>query len=68
MVKSTMNITSIALMVVGAGLAFWGYKKSEGLESQLTNAFTGSHTDNVMALYISGAVCIAIGIYLFLKK
>lgn len=68
MVKSTMNITSIALMVVGAGLAFWGYQKSGGLESQLTNAFTGSHTDNVMALYISGAVCIAIGIYLFLKK
>ena len=66
--KSTMNITSIALIVVGAGLTFWGYQKSGGLESRLTNALTGSHTDNVMALYISGAVCLVIGVYLFLKK
>lgn len=68
MAKSTMNMTSIALIVIGAGLAFWGYQKSGGVKSQLTNAFTGSQADNVMVLYISGAVCLAIGIYLFLKK
>jgi len=66
--KSTIKTTSIALIVVGAGLAFWGYQKSGGLESKLTNALTGSHTDNVMMLYISGAVCLAVGAYLYLKK
>jgi len=30
MAKSAMNITSIALMVVGAGLAFWVIKSLRG--------------------------------------
>ena len=66
--KSTMKTTSIALMVVGAGLAFWGFQKSGGLESKLTSALTGSYSDNVMMLYIIGAVCLAVGVYLYLKN
>ena len=66
--KSNTKITSIALIVAGAGLAIWGFQKSGGLESKITSALTGSHTDNVMMLYISGAVCIAIGVYLYFKK
>lgn len=66
--QSTKIITSIALIVIGTGLALWGYQKSGGLGSQLSNVFTGSHTDKVMALYISGAACLAVGIYLYIKK
>jgi hypothetical protein len=66
--QSTQTIASVALVVVGTGLAFWGYQKSGGLGSKLSNVLTGSHTDNVMALYIGGAVCIAVGIFLFFKK
>ena len=66
--KSTIKTTSIALIAVGAGLAVWGYQKSGGFESQLSSALTGSHSDNVMMLYISGAVCFAVGIYLYIKK
>ena len=66
--KSTKQITSITLMAIGAGLALWGYQKSGGFESQLTNVLTGSHSDNVMMLYISGAACLAVGIYLYIKK
>ena len=65
---STTNIASIALIVVGAGLAIWGFQKSGGLESKITSALTGSHSDNVMMLYLSGAVCLAVGVYLYLKK
>ena len=68
MSKSNKKIISIALMVVGAGLAIWGFQKSGGLESKISSALTGSQTDNVMMLYISGAVCLAIGVYLYLKK
>jgi len=68
MSKSNTKIMSIALMVVGAGLAIWGFQKSGGLESKISSALTGSQTDNVMMLYISGAVCLAIGVYLYLKK
>jgi len=66
--KSSIKTASIALIAIGAGLAFWGYQKSGGLESKLTNALTGSYSDNVMMLYISGAACLAVGIYLYIKK
>lgn len=62
------KIVSIALMVVGGGLALWGYQKSVGFSSQLSSVFTGSSSDSVMMLYIGGAVCIAGGVYLYLKK
>jgi len=58
----------IALLAAGAGLAFWGFQKSEGFESQLSSTLTGSHSDNVMMLYIAAGVCFAIGGFLLVKK
>jgi len=60
--------TGIALIVIGAGLAFWGAQKSEGLKSQLSSALTGSSSDNVMILYIAGAVCAVVGAYFLVRK
>lgn len=68
MKKSNIKTMSVALIVVGAGLVIWGYQKSGGLGSKLSSAITGSHTDNVMMLYISGAACLAVGIFLYIKK
>jgi TRAP-type C4-dicarboxylate transport system permease large subunit len=65
---SIKNIISIVLITIGAGLAIWGYKKSEGLASQLSSALTGSHSNDVMMLYISGAACIAVGFFLLFKN
>lgn len=62
------KLISIVLIVVGTGLAFWGYQKSGGLESKVSSVLTGSSSDNVMMLYISGAAFLATGIYLYLKK
>ena len=66
--KSTMKLISIALIVTGIGLAFWGYQMSGSLGSQLNSAFNGSPTDKVMMLYIGGAVSFVIGLYLLAKK
>lgn len=68
MTKSSMKIISIALMVLGVGLAFWGYNLSGGFGSQVTQAFTGSPTDKVMMFYIGGAASFAAGLFLFIKK
>jgi H+/gluconate symporter-like permease len=70
MAKSSLpkKPAGIALIVIGAGLAFWGTQKSEGLESQLSSAITGSHSDNVMILYIAGAVCAVVGAYLLARN
>lgn len=66
--KSTMKLVSLVLIVAGAGLATWGYQKSGGFNSQLSNALTGSHSDNVMMLYIGAAICVVAGLFLFVKK
>lgn len=65
---STMKIVGIALLVIGIGLAFWGYQLSDSLGSRITQAITGSNTDKVMTLYISGAASFVVGVYLILKR
>lgn len=65
---SAMKIMGIALVVIGLGLAFWGYQLSGSVGSQITQAVTGSDTDKVMTFYISGAVSFVVGIYLFITK
>jgi len=54
----------LALIVLGIGLAIWGYQLSGSVGSELTQAITGSDTDKVMTLYISGAVSFVVGVYL----
>jgi hypothetical protein len=59
----TMKIVGLILLVVGAGLALWGYQLSDSIGSQLTQAVTGS--EKVMTLYITGAASFIVGLYLF---
>jgi hypothetical protein len=62
------KIIGIALVVIGIGLAAWGYQLSGSVGSQISQAFTGSATDKVMALYIGGAVSLVVGLYLLVKR
>ena len=41
---------------------------SGSVESQITQAVTGSDTDRVMTYYIIGAASFVVGIFLFAKK
>lgn len=68
--KSNPNIkiVGLVLLVVGLGLAFWGYQMSGSIESQLTRTFSGSSPDKVMMLYIGGATSFAVGLFLFFRK
>jgi hypothetical protein len=65
---ATMKIIGIVLVVLGIGLALWGYQLSGSVGSQITQAVTGSDTDKVMTLYITGAVSLVVGIYLLIKN
>lgn len=65
---SQLKLVAIALMVLGAGLGYWGYEMSQAVGSQFSQAFTGSAGDAVMQRYIGGAVSFAIGAYLFIKN
>jgi hypothetical protein len=54
----------LALIVVGVGLAYWGFEISETLTSQLTAKLSGSTPDEVMYRYIGGAACGVAGLFL----
>ena len=62
------RIIGLVLVVLGAGLAFWGYRMSGSIGSQLSKAFSGSPGDKVMACYIGGAVSFVVGLFLLLRK
>lgn len=64
----TMNMIGLILVVVGIGFAVWGFQLSGSIESQITQAVTGSDTDRVMTYYIVGAVSFVVGVYLFRKN
>jgi len=66
--NTSMQVIGLALLVVGAGLVFWGYQLSGSLNSQLTEAVSGSMPDEVMTRYIGGAVCGVVGFFLLFKK
>ena len=66
--KSNMKVISIALMVIGIGLAIWGYQMSGSIGSQISQTFTGSAPDKVMLLFIGGAASFVVGLYLYIKK
>ncbi len=63
-----MKIIGIVLVVIGLGLAFWAYRLSGSVGSQITEAVTGSPTDKIMVFYIGGAVSLVVGLYLLIKK
>ena len=62
------KIIGLVLLVVGLGVAYWGYQMSGSIGSQLSQAFTGSPTDKVMACSIGGAASFVVGLFLLLTK
>jgi len=67
--SSTLNkIIGLALLVVGLGLAWWGYQMSGALTSQLSKSLTGALPDPVMYRYVGGAASAVVGLFLLVKK
>jgi hypothetical protein len=62
------KLIGVVLIIVGAGLAFWGYQISGGLGSQITQTVSGAMSDEVMYRYIGGAASAAVGAYLFVTS
>lgn len=64
---SQVKLVGIVLIVLGLGLAFWGYDMSSSVGSNINEALTGTEPDKVMMLYIGGAISFIVGIYLAIK-
>ncbi|MBW6487663.1 DUF3185 family protein [Sulfurimonas sp.] len=65
---STIRVAGIILVVIGIGVAVWGYQLSTSVGSQVTQAVTGSDTDKVMTYYIAGAASFFVGLLLLAKR
>ena len=61
------KLIGLVLLVLGAGLGYWGYEMSGSVSSQFSEALSGSASDGVMMRYIGGAACAAVGAWLFFK-
>lgn len=66
--KTLMRVIGLALLVGGAGMAYWGYQMSGSLTAQLSKSVTGALPDAVMYRYIGGAASIVVGLFLLLRK
>lgn len=66
--RSNTRILAIILAVVGIALIVWGYRISGSLGNEVARTFTGSSTDAVTYRYVGGAVCLAVGAFLFFRK
>ena len=63
-----IKLLSIVLIVLGAALIIWGFQISSGAANEVTRSLTGSSTDAVVYRYMAGAISLAAGLFLFLKK
>jgi drug/metabolite transporter (DMT)-like permease len=62
------KIIGIVLLVAGVAAIVWGYNQSQTVGGQITEAFSGSPSDEILIYYIGGAVAALIGIFILLKR
>lgn len=62
------KLIGAVLIVVGVILLFFGFNASQSLGDQLTETLTGRFTEETMLMIVAGAVAVAAGAYLALRK
>lgn len=63
------KLIGLVLLAVGIVLLFVGWQASQGLDDQLTQAFTGRFTDETLWFFVGGVVAVVAGIFMtFIRK
>lgn len=65
---SSNKIIGLVLLVVGIILLYFGYQSSQGLDDQISEAFTGNFTDTTIWYYVLGGVAAVVGLVFVAKK
>ncbi|MBL8840409.1 MAG: DUF3185 family protein [Planctomycetes bacterium] len=58
----TGRIVGLALLIVGAGLIFYGIEAGDSLSSRFSRFFQGAPSDKSIWMLIVGVLCAVIGI------
>lgn len=62
------SVIGIALLVLGLMLLFFGFNASESPAEEVSEALTGSYSDQTMLYLIGGAVAAVVGAVLLFRK
>ena len=62
------KIIGIVLLVVGVAAIVWGYNQSQTVGGQISEAFSGSPSNEILAYYIGGGIAAAVGIFMLMKR
>jgi len=62
--RSLKKILSFMLIIAGIAMIFHGYQLSDSVDSLITEAVTGSYSDEVIMYYVGGVVSLVAGIML----
>lgn len=65
---NTNKLIAIVLLVLGAILLYMGYQSSQGLDDQVSEAFTGNFTDQTMWYLIGGGISAVAGLVMIMRK
>jgi nitrate reductase gamma subunit len=57
------KLAGVICLAAGIALLVWGHNVSQAIDSTVKNLFTGSPTNQAVALYIGGAVLCAVGLF-----
>lgn len=66
--KMMVKALGLVLVVIGVGLAYWGWQMSDSLTAQMSQTVTGAMPDAVMYRYIGGAACAVVGLFLLARR
>ncbi|MFU8877494.1 MAG: DUF3185 family protein [Wenzhouxiangellaceae bacterium] len=62
------KLIGLVLLVVGIILLYFGYQSSQGLDDQISEAFTGNFTDSTLWYYLLGGVASVAGLVFLVRK
>lgn len=65
---NTNKLIAIILLVLGAFLLYMGYQSSQGLDDQISEAFTGNFTDQTIWYLIGGGISVVAGLVMIARK
>ena len=62
------KIISIALLVGGLVLLYFGYQEYHSMQSEINEFFTGSPSDRAIYLFAGGGAAVAAGLFGLLRR
>jgi hypothetical protein len=63
-----IKVLSVALVLVGVVMIILGLRASEGLNSQVTEIFTGQPSDRAIWYSVGGAIATVVGLVGLLRR